>query len=315
MDHDQRFKVLLQEFLREFIELFFPEIARRLDFTEVTWLDKEAFLDLPRGAKRVLDLVARLKTREPVLGQPAREGGETLALIHIEVEGEDTVAPLRADMYHYYEVLCRRERLPVLPLALYLRVGLEGRGTDVYEESFWEYRTVRFEYQYAGLPALDAAAYIDGDNILGVALAPLMRMAAEVRSELMARALRQIGGSSENPARKELLADCVLAYAELSDVQEQELDRLLNTEPYAEARVVVPNSYLDRATRRASEQGLQAGRQEGRREVLQAQLETRFGPLSEQARGRLEAWPADGLLELGKEILAGKNLRELGLED
>src|SRR5207248_7701030 len=57
VDHDQRFKVLLQEFFREFFELFFPEWAEYFDFTAVEWFDKEVFTDPPAGSRRFLDMV------------------------------------------------------------------------------------------------------------------------------------------------------------------------------------------------------------------------------------------------------------------
>jgi hypothetical protein len=58
----------------------------------------------------------------------------------------------------------------VLPIVLFLRVGLEGIGIDVYEEYLWELRPVHFEYLFVGLPTLDGVQYVQGDNWLGVAL-------------------------------------------------------------------------------------------------------------------------------------------------
>jgi len=52
MAHDQLFKELPSAFFREFMELFFPDIAARLDFSRVTFLDKETFTDLPKGEQR-----------------------------------------------------------------------------------------------------------------------------------------------------------------------------------------------------------------------------------------------------------------------
>ena len=60
--------------------------------------------------------------------------------------------------------------LPVLPIALFLRLGHKGIGWDAYEEHFWEHRIVRFDYAYVGLPALDGESYATGENLLGVAL-------------------------------------------------------------------------------------------------------------------------------------------------
>ena len=66
MDHDQRFKLLIQEFFGDFLDLFFHQWAERLDTSQVEWLDKEVFLDPPQGEKGVLDLVAKLPTRQVV---------------------------------------------------------------------------------------------------------------------------------------------------------------------------------------------------------------------------------------------------------
>ena len=125
-DHDQRFKVLLQEFFAEFFQLFFPDWAVRFDFTRTEWLDKEVFTDPPQGDRRYLDLVARLPTRQAVLlprGEPAESW---IALVHVEIESADTVAPLRRRMFEYYAHLRQSHDLPVLPIGLYLRVGLDG---------------------------------------------------------------------------------------------------------------------------------------------------------------------------------------------
>ena len=98
-----------------------------------------------------------------------------MALVHLEVEsGASTLAFRPADV-RVLHPMRRDTGLPVLPIALFLRVGLDGIGWDAYEEQFWEQRIVRFEYAYVGLPALDGEPYATGENLLGVALGALMR--------------------------------------------------------------------------------------------------------------------------------------------
>ena len=94
-------------------------------------------------------------------------------------------------MYDAYGQLRRKYGLPVLPIALYLRVGLDGLGIDFYEEHFWELRPIRFEYLYVGLPGLDAVKYVQGENWLGVALAALMKIPAEQVAWLGAGAFKR----------------------------------------------------------------------------------------------------------------------------
>jgi hypothetical protein len=53
----------------------------------------------------------------------------------------------------------------------------------------------------------------------------------------------------------------------------------------------------------------------GQRQMIQGQLEVRFGPLSETARQRLEKWPREKVRELSIALLTAQSLKELGLED
>ena len=94
LDHDQRFKTLIREFFRDFLALFFADWERRLDCDAAEWLDKEVFPDPPEGPRRILDLVAKVPTRDAVRGQTAGESESWLALIHIEIESPDRATPL-----------------------------------------------------------------------------------------------------------------------------------------------------------------------------------------------------------------------------
>ena len=77
MGHDQLFKALLEMFFRDFLELFFPAVAERLDFGTLVLLDKELFANLPQGPTREVDVVARLETHD---GEPE------IVLVHVEVQ-------------------------------------------------------------------------------------------------------------------------------------------------------------------------------------------------------------------------------------
>ena len=310
VDHDQRFKSLLKAFFAEFFQVFFPAWADRFDFSRVDWLEQEVFTDPPRGERRSLDLVARLPLRPgvppPAPGEPA---DCWLTLIHVEIESQDTVAPLRPRMLSYYEQLRRRHGLPVLPIALYLRVGLDGIGWDVYEETYWDHRLVSFAYAYVGLPGLDGEQYVAGEHLLGVALTALMRVPPARRAEVHAEALRRLAEARENDYRRYLLLDCLEAYATLDEAQAQELEALLRTERYQGAQAMAVTTF---------EKGVQAGLQQGLqswRMALQKQLEVRFGPLSASARERLDSVGPERLEALALELLKAQSLQELGLED
>ncbi|MFI5453891.1 MAG: DUF4351 domain-containing protein [Isosphaerales bacterium] len=208
-------------------------------------------------------------------------------------------------MLSYYEQLRRWHGLPVLPIALYLRVGLDGIGWDVYEEKYWDHRLVTFEYAYVGLPGLDGEQYVAGEHLLGVALTALMRVPPARRAEVHAEALRRLAEARENDYRRYLLLDCLEAYATLDEEQAQELGALLRTERYQGAQAMAMTTF---------EKGLQQGLQSWRT-AFKKQLEARFGALSPSARERLDSLGPERLEALALELLKAQSLRELGLED
>jgi len=299
-DHDQRLKVLLKEFFEAFIRCFFPAWAERFDFVDIDWLDKELFLAPPRGEKRQLDLVARLKLRP---GAPPIRAGVTdlVALVHVEVESRESTVVFRPRMFDYYVQLRRDTELPVLPIALFLRVGLKGIGWDVYEEHFWEEEVLRFRYAYIGLPAVPGEQYATGENLLGVALSALMDIPAERRAELYAEGLKRIAGSGENDYRKFLLAECLEAYSELDESQKERVQALLLTEAYHEAEPLMKTTY---------ERGIEQGE---RRSALRL-MEAKFGPLSPQVKQEVEALSPEALAQLQIDLLKAQTLDDIHLD-
>ena len=123
-------------------------------------------------------------------------------LVHIEIESADHKADLEPRLPSYYIHLRDQYGLPVLPIVIYLKVGLNGIGTETYKEEFWKLTPLIFQYLYVGLPGLDAVQYVKGENWLGVALAASMRIPKDQIVELGAEAYRRIAGSPLNEQRK-----------------------------------------------------------------------------------------------------------------
>jgi hypothetical protein len=305
-DHDQRWKTLLREFLEDFFRGFFPEWAELLDFSHVEWLDKEVFPDPPEGKRRVLDVVARLNLSDRGRSD-ASLSENVLALIHVEIESGDSITSIHERMPRYFFHLRETYEIPVLPVVLFLRTGLNGIGFQEYREGFGPLETLCFRYLYAGLPALDGLEYLESGNPLGVAMSALMRKPADRHPWFKVEALQHLTEMPLDDRRKYLLAECVDAYLPLRTVQEQaEFERLLQEQQYEEAnKMTAPTIY---------EEGLQQGKATGQRELLLELLESQFGPLSDEVRQRVEQLPPDQLPELGRKLLKAQSLAELGLD-
>lgn len=301
-DHDQRFKMLLHEFLGDFLRLAVPEWADRFDTSAVEWLTQEVFPDPPSGERRRADVVAKLPLRPGVVSPLASTKGPWLTLIHVEIESEESVAALRERMYLYYHDLRRRYGLPVLPIALFLRVGYNGLGQEEYRESYWNEEILRFRYRYVGLPALDASTYLAGDNWLAVAMTSLMRRPRERQPQMQAEAMVHLLHAPVNDQQKHLLCECLDNYKEFDEQQEQEYQHMIQQQAGPEHKGVTYG-------------WIGQGRKQGQRELVQAILEKRFGPISEQVKQRVEAWPLDQLSELAFAIPTAPSLQALGLEE
>ena len=304
-DHDQRLKSLLVEFFREFLTCFFPVWAERFDFEVIDWLTQEVFPDPPQGERRLLDLVCRLRLKPDV--PPPFPGSEQggLVLIHLEIESNDRIAGFRRRFFEYYVELRRKYDLPVWPIGLFLRVGLDGVGWTSYEETFWDQRVLEFNFAYIGLPALNAVDYLGGANLVGVALTSLMRVPRERRVEIQAEGLDRIARSGQNDYRRFLLAETLQAYSELDPAEWQRLQALMVTEKYREARPMTLTYY---------ERGAIDGSHKTLIRTALRQLEARFGSLAPAVKQRVEAMSLEQLDELLLAFARVQSLKEMGLE-
>ena len=298
-EHDQRLKTLLREYLRELIALRFPEWVHRFDFGTVDWMEQELFLDPPRGERRELDLVARVSLHDPI-------DGVAQLLLHVEVESGDSVADLRSRMPRYHNLLMYKTGLPVLSLGLYLGVGLGGQGWEEVQESLWNETLGTSRWGYLGLPALDARLHVEGDNLLGVALSVLMRIDGDQSAWLKARAMQRIATADGiTDYRRYLSMECIEAYLPLEGPHLDEYRQLLITKDFEMAMKIGKTSY---------ELGEESGLLRGQRTLVARQLETRFGPMTESVRQRLEDMTAQQIIDLGIRLIGASSLDSLGLE-
>jgi hypothetical protein len=246
VDHDQRFKELLREFLRELLALFLPWLAARLAAKEVQWQSQEVFTNPPLGLVRRVDLLA-------IVTERLDEDKTAERLLHLEVESATSLTDVRKKIGYYYPGLRTKHNLPVTTLALYLRVGLQGQGWDEYfeeEPAPPDTETAgealyRVRWRYVGLPALPAERYLAQDNWLGVALSALMKIEPDRKAWLRAEILRRLAiECQENDYRKLLLINCAETYLPLEGAQEAEYLRLIREDTrYQEANRMILTTY------------------------------------------------------------------------
>jgi hypothetical protein len=278
MAQDQQFKDLLQAFFGEFLELFYPDVAARLDLARVTFLDKETFTDVPEGSRREADLVAHVFTQS---GEPE------LILVHVEVQTQRRL-DFTYRMWEYYALLRFRHRLPVFPIVVYLAPGTGGVTEETYEEALFGRTLLTFRYQAVGLPDLPSDDYVEHANPLGAALSALMRPGRTGRALRKALSLRRTEQSGLDEARRALLRYLIDIYLPLNTDEEEELRRIIGQPEFEEVQEVI-TSFEQRALERGLERGIQQGIErgieqgieqgivQGKRDMLLKVARARFG--------------------------------------
>jgi predicted transposase YdaD len=305
LGYDQLFKTILEKLLRDFLELFFPEAAARLDFQTLRFVDKEVFANVPEGTVREADVIAKLQTRE---GKPE------LVLVHIEVQTEpESDFPRR--MFEYYSVLRLHYGIPVFPVVVYLRHGPSSRVAE-YRESLFEQELLLFRYHTLALARLPAEEYVE-TSPLGAALAALMA-ASRNRARLRLSMLERVVGSELDQALKYLLVNVIETFFELSGEDAEEYRRLVSGKEYRavqEVELTWADKLMEKGREKGREEGRGVGVIEGKREMLLRLLAAKFGDLPREIAAKAEAMSAAKLDSVVDRLLTATTLDELELGD
>ncbi|MGH9463297.1 MAG: Rpn family recombination-promoting nuclease/putative transposase [Vicinamibacteria bacterium] len=301
MAHDLYFKKVLEKFLEEFLELFFPTVARRLDFGTVEFLDKELPLDFPGGTSREVDVAARLKTHE---------GDPEVVLVHVEVQSRPE-KDLAKRMFEYYALLWLRHRVPVFSIVLYLQGG-KGLVDEKYQQSLFGREILRFRFASVGLARLRAKEYL-GSGPLGVALAALMSRTGYRDPALLRHQMLRWVMTSGLDARKLLLVNIIETYFKLSDDEQRRFERLLARKEFRTVQEV-KETWLDRARGEGRKEGREAGVIQGKRETLLRLLTAKFGSLRPDTIAKVAAVQSAAELDAYLDrFVAAESLEDIGL--
>jgi hypothetical protein len=208
--HDQLFKILLQTFFREFLEVFVPEVHQALTGSEIHFLDKE--LVRARGAQRetkLVDLVARVRLKD----------GEGFILVHVEHQARRQ-REIGRRMFLYAAWLLQRYGLPVYPVLLTSYDVPHAIEPNTYRMKVRGLRVLDFRYRVVQLNRLNWRKYIRLRNPAAAALMARMRIARRDRVRVKLQILRLLTTLRLQPEKMELIAGFMENYLALSAKEE-----------------------------------------------------------------------------------------------
>lgn len=299
--HDRLFKEFFHRFLREFMEIFFPKEAARLDFSTLSFLRQELAINLPKQVLRITDVVAEINTLD---GKPEA------IILHIDVEANKP-KPLPKRMFDYYVLLRLLLLKQVLPIALLLKSSAGGLKWRTYREQLFDHELVRFRYGQVGLRGLKCAEYLALNHPVAATLAVLMKLENESTAEVKLKALEIVVASHLTDGDKLFLIHVIDTYMpteRMFDAREEVMRTL----------AAVETTWVEKALQEGRQEGWQEGRQEGQqdgmRTLILLQLSFKFGELPAEFVARLNATTdPEVFTQISRQLLTAQTLADITL--
>ena len=218
--HDQLFKELCIAFPGDIVPLMMPDIAARIDLSQLRFESPECFVDTRHSLRRFPDLVG--ETRDLLTGEPA--------LLHLELEYRFRSATEKR-LLDYNRVLSLLSGLIVHTGVLYVRGGPAGHQLNEYKEESMGREPTVFTYDSLALSRASARDYLTSPLPLAWALASLMLPGSiGSRAELAVACLPRIGKAPNlDDQRRILLLNCVRTYVKSNKAVAREYEKLLGS--------------------------------------------------------------------------------------
>tara|TARA_R110001606_G_scaffold259369_1_gene407107 strand:- start:265 stop:1227 length:963 start_codon:yes stop_codon:yes gene_type:complete len=306
-DHDSPWKMALEGYFQEFLDLLFPAIHEQVDWAKgFSFLDKEL-------QQITADANSGRRYADKLIKVYAQDGSETWVLIHVEVQGEPEEA-FAERMYTYQYRLRDRYGVDVVSLAVLADTRDSFRpSTFCYQrwgcELTFTFPTAKLINWEASWTELEASDNVFALVVMAQIYAKRLKDGATRKDVKIAliRLLYERGYSREQIVRLFNIIDWML-----------QLPRALESE-FVQAVYAIQEEkhmpYVNTVERFEREKERQEGRQEGRHEgvegTLRKQIALKFGEMPDWADRRLALASDAQLDEWVVQILTADSLEAL----
>ncbi|MFB3164567.1 DUF4351 domain-containing protein [Neobacillus sp. 179-J 1A1 HS] len=234
--HDQLFKQLLHTFFSEFLEAFFPEVHRNIDFSSLKPLSEEMFIDLIEGESRRADIILETKLKNQ----------ETLIIIHVEPQSYGQ-PNFNERMYHYFSLLYNRYRKPILPIAIF-SYDQKRNEQNQFTVSFSFFHVLTFQFLMLELKKMNWRSFIHTNNPVAAALFSKMGYTEKEKVQVKKEYLRMLVKMELNSAKAELINGFFETYLTLNESEEVQLMEEIKQLDKQESEQIfkLPNSWREK---------------------------------------------------------------------
>ncbi len=271
---DIRHKETLTLFLKEYFELFFPDIAGKIKFETAKFLDKE-LIALFGGTKktgkkdqhRITDALILVEAEISDKKQPE------LIMIHWEQESQRKQTH-EERMFHYFCGIYFKFRLPVFPIAMFTDTHKWRKPVKKkFKISLFGHTVSEYNYHLIKLKNFRASEFEKkaDKNPLAAAYLPLTDYPKKDRPVIKAKAVRGIAKKLPPGRKQSTLYSLIQESIKLDKKEEKQYQKLIRADPvYKEAKMLesIKEVGIEEGILIGIEEGREEGRREGRREGI-----------------------------------------------
>ena len=269
--HDQNFKELLQEFFKEFIELFWPEKSTQIDFSNLKFLQQEVYTDRTpgKGSDKHLDVVAEVQINKE----------KRHILIHVEHQStRESHFPKR--MFNYFCHLWLIHQKPVFPIALFSDDAKWRKPiSNFFEMKTLDKKILHFEFELVKLKELNWKKYLKSENPIAAVLMSKMGYTKSERPRVKAEIVRMFvtGVLREHP-KSFFLRNFMEYYLDLNQKEYKIFETHIKSfhfTPENEKMILarVFQEMADEAVAKGMKKGLEQGLEQGIEQGIEQGLE------------------------------------------
>ena len=207
-NHDLRHKETIRLFLREYFELFFPDIADKMNFKTVQFLDKELISLFGESDHieqyKIVDSLIMIEIDLDVINE--------WIVIHWEVQGTKPIS-FEERMFHIFCGVYYQFRKKVFPIAMFIDPHQwRTPVSDTFSMNVMNYPVIKdFSYQIIKLKKYEFEVFEKKapDNPLTWAYLPLTNYPKTLKPLIKAKSIKGVIKTTKNEKQKAILTSLV----------------------------------------------------------------------------------------------------------
>ncbi len=305
--YDIRHKETLRLFLREYFELFFPELASKMNFETAEFLDKELLaiqeFDLDTTSVDVERITDAL-----ILIEIELDGGKEWILIHWEQESVKKNQSAKRYFKYFCGIYFKHDKL-VFPIVMFTDDAVWKKPIEnCYKLSLFNFPIVDYKYQLIKLKNFTSSEFekkIPG-NPLAAAYLPLTKYGKSERPLIKAKAIQGIAITVQNSVKQTVLMSLIEASIQLNKDEDKEFKEIISKNiNYKGAKMLQTVEEL------GIEIGREQGIEEGSKSTVVRILNKKFKHIDESIKKQIEELERNELDNLAEDLIDMSSIEDL----